>query len=121
MTTSSSYQTGVEVTIDPVQTNSKILVITVGAARGVYSGNSSGQQATAATTIFRESTQVGKEMFHNKGNPTFFTPASQAFLDTTSHGGNTVTYKLSIKRSSGGSSQSVNLREGSSIIVMEVT
>ncbi len=119
-TTSTSYQTAVEVTIDPIQTNSKLLVITVGAGKGVYAGNSSGQQASALTTIFRESTQVGKELFHNRGNTTFNTPASQAFLDTTNHGGNTVTYKFSIKRYTGGS-QSVRLEAGSSIIVMEVT
>jgi|TARA_R100000455_G_scaffold29647_1_gene19963 hypothetical protein len=119
-TTSTSYQTAVSVTIDPVQTNSKILVIVVGAAIGAYGGNSSGQQATAMTTIFRGSTQVGKDMFHNKGNPLFSTPIGQSFLDTTSHGGNTVTYSLAIKKHSGGS-RTVTLEAGSSIVVMEVT
>lgn len=120
-TTSSTYQEAVSVTIDPIQTNSKLLVIAVGAAIGVYGGTSSGQQATGATNIFRGSTEVGEELFHNRstGGSTY-SPLSQAFLDTTNHGGNTVTFSLRLRRASGGS-KTVTMQQGASIIVMEVT
>ena len=119
-TTSTSYQTAIEVTINPVTTNSDILVIAVGGATGRRSGNSSGQQASAYTNIFRGNSTVGKEQFHNKGNPTFTTPLGQAYIDTTNHSGNNVTYRLKLTRSGGGNNTSVTVEQGASLMAIEI-
>ena len=119
-TTSTSYQTAIEVTINPVTTNSDILVIAVGGATGRRNGNSSGQQATAFTNIFRGNSSVGKEQFHNKGISTFTTPLGQAFIDTQNHSGNSVTYRLKIKRSGGGNTTSVTVEQGASLMALEI-
>ena len=113
-----SFETALSVSIDPVQTNSKILVLALGAAKGVYGGSSSGQQANAFVNVTRGNTTVGREYEMSRfGNaPTTF---SQAILDTNNHSGNSVTYNLRIKSSS--NNRAVSLRDGASLVLIEVT
>ena len=92
-TSSTSYQTALSVSINPTATNSSILVVVTGSATGRYSGNSSGQQATAYVTTYKNgSPWLGIDMFVNKGNPLFRTPISHSVMDNANHGGNTVSY-----------------------------
>ena len=119
-TSNSSYQTALTATIDPVQTNSSILVIISGSGRGAYQGNSSGQQSQGYATVYKNgSAWTGIETFLQKGNPTFRTPISQAILDNTNHGGNAVSYQIMLRRSTGG--VNVSISAGTSITLMEVT
>ena len=113
-----SYSNALSKTINPVQTNSKILVLALGAAKGVRAGNSSGQQANATVDVTRGNTVVGREYEMHKfsESPTTF---SQAILDTNDHGGNSVTYNIRIKSSS--NNRAVTLRDGASLVLIEVT
>ena len=116
--TGTSYSNALSKTIVPVQTNSKILVLALGAAKGIRAGNSSGQQANATVDVTRGNTVVGREYFMSL-NSSSATTFSQAILDTNDHGGNSVTYNIRIKSSS--NNRAVTLRDGASIVLIEVT
>ena len=116
-TNNETFENGLSATIDPVQTNSKILVLAVGAAKGIRSGNQAGQQANAIVNVTRGNTTIGRdyEMHKFSNSPSTF---SQAILDTNNHGGNSVTYNIVIKTSN--DLRSVTLRDGASLVLIEV-
>ena len=108
-TSSTSYQTALTASINPTQTNSSILVVVTGSATGRYGGNSSGQQATAYVTTYKNSSAwLGIDIFVNKGNPLYKTPISHSVMDNANHGGNTVSYQLMLRRYTGGGNVTMN-------------
>ena len=106
-------------TIDPVATNSSILVVVTGSGSGAYGGNSSGQQATGYSTLYKNgSAWSGIDIFLQKGNPQFKTPISQAMMDNSNHGGNSVSYSVMLRRYMGG--VNVSISANSAISLFEV-
>ena len=102
-TSSTSYQTALSASITPTQTNSSILVVVTGSATGRHSGNSSGQQANAYVTTYKNNSPwLGIDIFVNKGSPLYRTPISHSVMDNANHGGNTVSYQLMLRRYTGG-------------------
>ena len=111
--TSSAFQTLATATITPVVSNSKILVISLGGARGNMNGS---YQGFGRSNIFRGSTQIGVEMLHSNSG---FSPLSQSIIDTNNHAGNPVTYSVKL-RNSGSTAASATAAPGVSITLIEI-
>ena len=120
-TNSGSYQTALNVSITPIQSNSHILVVVTGSGAGHYGGTSSGSQASGYVTVYKNGAPwTGLETFLTRGNPTFPTPISQIILDTGPAAGASVSYQVMLKKWLGnGSGVSPTVRHSTSITLIE--
>ena len=92
------------------------MVVVTGSGSGAYGGNSSGQQATGYSTLYKNgSAWSGIDIFLQKGNPQFKTPISQAMMDNSNHGGNSVSYSVMLRRYTGGVNVSVSANSAISL------
>ena len=98
LTTNTSYQNVVSVTITPSQSNSHIMVIATGTVGG-EEGNNNNNSGTGTAQITRDTTQLGDAIAssQSKRNTRF----DQALIDTNNHGGSAVTYRIRLKKGGG--------------------
>ena len=111
-TGSSSYTDIVTATIDPVHSNSEIMVIATGIVQGA-SGNNNNNRSTGSMRLTRGNTTIGNEIstsghgnYPLRGAGEMF---SQTYHDTNNHGGSAQTYKLQLRKTSGNTGPSVKM------------
>ena len=129
-----NYQDIVTATIDPVHSNSDIMVIATGIVLGKQGNNQNnrsvgGMQMVRGNTVIGDSVQSSGQGDHpTAGGGIVF---SQTFHDTNNHGGSAQTYKLQLKKITnsntgpsvlmGGYSSSDNATQGSArLLLVEV-
>ena len=111
-TTSTSFQDIVTATIDPIHTDSHIMVIATGVVQG-NAGNNNNNRSTGAMQLTRGNSAIG-EQFESSGHGSASTSGigvyfTQTFHDTHAHNGGAQTYRLKLRKSSGGFSPNVKM------------
>jgi len=125
-TTSTSYQTAVTTTIDPVDSGSTLLIVAGGLMAGYRQDDSDDpERSVPIIQLYRGTTALGQEM---KGatlpddNSTGYYRIgfNLTFKDTNNHGGNSVTYYLKIKRDSNSDHKNVAIFRATTLTVQEI-
>ena len=98
LTTQTSYQNVVSVTITPSQSNSHIMVIATGTVGG-EEGNNNNNSGTGTTQITRDTTQLGDAIASSSSERNL--RFDQVLIDTNNHGGSAVTYRIRLKKGGG--------------------
>ena len=98
LTTQTSYQNVVSVTITPSQSNSHIMVIATGTVGG-EEGNNNNNSGTGTAQITRDTTQLGDAIASSSSQKAV--RFDQSLIDTNNHGGSAVTYRIRLKKGGG--------------------
>ena len=111
-TTSSSFQDIVTATIDPIHSDSHIMIVATGVVQG-NAGNNNNNRSTGAMQLTRGNSAIG-EQFESSGHGSSSTNGegvyfTQTFHDTHAHNGGAQTYRLKLRKSSGGFSANVKM------------
>ena len=101
VTTNTSFQNVVNVTITPTQSNSHMMIIATGTVGG-EEGNNNNNRGNGTAQITRGTTQIGDTVASSEpGNDA--TRFDQALIDTNNHGGSAVTYRIRLAKGGGNS------------------
>ena len=126
VTTSTSYQTAITTTIDPVDSGSTLLIVAGGIMAGYRQDDyDDPEKSSPLIQLYRGSTAIGEEMSGSSltgGSVTGYyrTGFNLTFKDTTNHSGNSVTYYLKLKRNSNSDHQNVAIYRGTTLTVQEI-
>jgi len=126
VTTSTSYQTAITTTIDPVDSGSTLLIVAGGIMAGYRQDDyDDPEKSSPLIQLYRGSTAIGEEMSGSSltgGSVTGYyrTGFNLTFKDTTNHSGNSVTYYLKLKRNSNSDHQNVAIFKGTTLTVQEI-
>ena len=98
LTTNTSYQNVVNVTITPTQSNSHMMILATGTVGG-EEGNNQNNSGTGTAQITRDTTQLGDTITSSSGKRN--TRFDQVLIDTNNHGGSAVTYRIRLSKGGG--------------------
>ena len=99
LTTNTSYQNVVNVTITPTQSNSHMMIIATGTVGG-EEGNNQNNSGNGTAQITRDTTQLG-DAVASSGSGGHNTRFDQVLIDTNNHGGSAVTYRIRLAKGGG--------------------
>jgi len=98
LTSNTSYQNVVSVTITPSQSNSHMMIIATGTVGG-EEGNNQNNSGNGTAQITRDTTQIGDEIASSSSQKAV--RFDQSLIDTNNHGGSAVTYRIRLKKGGG--------------------
>jgi len=125
-TTSTSYQTAITTTIDPVDSGSTLLIVGGGLMAGYRQDDYDDPEVSVPIIrLYRGTTALGQEMkgtaLPNDNSTGYYRIGfNLTFKDTNNHGGNSVTYYLKIKRDSNSDHQNVGIFKATTLTVQEI-
>ena len=98
LTSNTSYQNVVSVTITPSQSNSHMMIIATGTVGG-EEGNNQNNSGNGTAQITRDTTQIGDAIESSSSQKAV--RFDQSLIDTNNHGGSAVTYRIRLKKGGG--------------------